>query len=192
MEIKLPEPVVKGEVSVEECIATRRSIRAYLSKPLTMAQLSQLLWSAQGITNPGGLRASPSAGATYPLEIRVVTSDGVFHYIPLGHKLIRETQLDLRKKLAQCALGQSFIGEAPADFVISCVYERTTQRYEERGIRYVHMEAGHTAENIHLQAVAFGLGSVPIGAFYDSKVKELLNLPPNEEPLYIIPVGYPK
>lgn len=189
MEIKLPEPVLKGKVSVEECIARRRSVRSYSKEPLTLKEVSQLLWSAQGITDPRGLRASPSAGATYPLEIRVINSDGVFHYIPQGHKLIKESSLDLRSELARVALGQSCIKEAASDFVISCVYNRTTRRYEERGIRYVHIEVGHSAENLALQAVALGLCSVPIGAFNAPEIKELLNLPPAEEPLYIIPVG---
>ncbi|MCK4352669.1 SagB/ThcOx family dehydrogenase [candidate division WOR-3 bacterium] len=190
--MELPQPVQIGEVSVEECIAKRRSVRAYSSKPLTLKELSQLLWAAQGITDPKGLRTAPSAGATYPLEIRAVTREGIFHYIPEGHKLIKEQSGDLRPKLARAASGQSFIKEVPCNFVISCVYERTTMRYKERGIRYVHIEAGHVAENIHLQAVALGLGSVPVGAFWDSEVKELLNLPKNEEPIYIIPVGHPK
>ncbi|MDI6840963.1 MAG: SagB/ThcOx family dehydrogenase [bacterium] len=192
MEIKLPAPVLKGKVSVEECIAKRRSIRAYLDKPISLEQLSQLFWASQGITDLTGLRAAPSAGATYPIEVRAVTKDGVFHYIPEGHKLIKESDKDLRKKLAQAALWQSFIAEAGCNFVISCVYKRTTQRYGDRGIRYVHMEAGHVAENIHLQAVALGLGSVPVGAFYDEEVKKVLNLPKDEDPIYIITVGYPK
>ena len=197
MEIKLPNPILTGKVTIEECIAKRRSIREFSNKPITLKEISQLLWSAQGITHAiGGAsiltgRASPSAGATYPLEIRVIKSDGVFHYIPEEHKLVMENPVDLRKKLAQSALSQSCIEKAPCSFVLSAIYARTTRRYGERGKRYVHIEVGHSAENLHLQAVALGLGSVPIGAFYDEKVKELLNLPQDEEPLYIIPVGHP-
>jgi len=144
------------------------------------------------VTSKRGFRAAPSAGATYPIEIRAVTPDGIFRYVPEGHKLIQEKTGDLRRELSQAALSQSFIAEAPCNFVISAVYERTTMRYGERGIRYVHIEVGHAAENIHLQAVALGLGSVPIGAFYDEKVTAVLDLPDNEVPLYIIPVGYPR
>lgn len=194
MEIKLPEPTLKGKVSVEECIARRRSIREYLDKPLTLEEISQLLWATQGITSDRGFkfRAAPSAGATYPLEIRIVKEDGVFRYSPEGHKLIKEKSEDLRKKLAQSALGQEYIEEAPCNFVISTVYARTARRYGQRAERYVHIEVGHAAENLHLQAVALGLGSVPIGAFHDSEVKKVLDLPRNEEPLYIIPVGHPR
>ena len=192
MEIKLPTPILKGKVSIEECLAKRRSIRAYKSTPLTLEQISQLIWSLQGITDEKGLRSAPSAGATYPLEIRIVKSDGVFHYIPEGHILVREKSEDLRSNLTQAALGQSFIEEAPYNFIISAVYERTAKRYGERTRRYIDMEVGHAAENLHLQAVAMGLGSVPVGAFDDNEVKKLLSLPQNEDPLYIITVGYQK
>jgi SagB-type dehydrogenase family enzyme len=192
MEIKLPDPVLKGSISIEECVERRRSVRSYGSASLTLRQISQLLWSVQGITGPRGFRASPSAGATYPLEIRVVKSDGVFLYIPQGHKLVQESAKDVSKGLASAALGQSYVEDAPCSFIMSAVYARTTGRYGERGKRYVLIEIGHAAENLHLQAVALGLGSVPIGAFDDSQVKTVLNLPENEEPLYIIPVGYPE
>jgi SagB-type dehydrogenase family enzyme len=189
MEIKLPRPVLRGKMSVEECIAKRRSIRNYKGTPLTLNELSQLLWATQGITHRDGLRAAPSAGATYPLEIRVAKEDGLFRYIPKGHKLIKEKDEDLRKRLAIASLGQPWVEEAPCSFIFSAVYERTTRRYGKRGERYVHIEVGHAAENLHLQAVALGLGSVPIGAFRDEEVKKILGLPKNEEPLYIVPVG---
>lgn len=192
MEIKLPKPVLKGKVSVEECISKRRSIRAYKSTPLTLEEISQLLWSLQGITNSRGFRATPSAGATYPLEVRIVNADGVFRYVPEGHKLVKEKDEDIRKKLASASLGQQWVEEAPCNFVISAVYTRTSRKYGQRAERYVHIEVGHAAENLHLQAVALGLGSVPIGAFYDSEVKKILDLPQDEDPLYIIPVGHPK
>jgi SagB-type dehydrogenase family enzyme len=192
MEIKLPDPILKGKVSIEECMERRRSVRSYKSIPLTLTQISQLLWSVQGKTGSRGLRSSPSAGATYPLEIRIVKSDGVFRYVPEGHKLVQESAKDVSKGLASAALGQSYVEDAPCSFIMSAVYARTTGRYGERGKRYVLIEIGHAAENLHLQAVALGLGSVPIGAFDDSQVKTVLDLPENEEPLYIIPVGYPE
>lgn len=190
-EIKLPAPKLKGELSLEETIRKRESIRNFKDKELTLDQISQLLWAAQGITHDGK-RAAPSAGATYPLEIYVVKSDGVFRYKTEDHKLERAVEGDQRTPLALAALGQRFIAEAPIDIVMAAVYSRTSWRYRERAERYVHMEAGHAAENIHLQAVALGLGSVPIGAFSDGKVKSVLSLPKDHEPLYIIPVGYSK
>jgi SagB-type dehydrogenase family enzyme len=155
------------------------------------------LWATQGITGRGAtsskkFRAAPSAGATYPLELRIIKQDGVFKYIPDRHTIIKEQSEDLRVKLAQTALGQEFIEDAECDFVISAVYERTVERYEERAERYVHIEVGHAAENLLLQAIALGLGSVPVGAFYDDRVKKLLKLPQNEAPVYIIAVGYSK
>lgn len=188
--ISLPKPVLEGRVSIEETIKVRRSVRRYSDKELTLEQLSQLLWAAQGITDMRGLRAAPSPGALYPLEIYVVKKEGLFHYTPQGHKLELISPKDLRQELAGAAWGQGFISQAPVDIVICAVYERVTSRYGERGIRYTDIEVGHAAENIHLQAVALGLDSVPVGAFGDDAVSSLLGLPRKEEPIYIIPVGY--
>jgi len=193
--ITLPKPKETSSFSLEKAIAQRRSERTFINKELSLAQIGQLLWAAQGITGERNgflLRASPSAGALYPLELYVVSKEGLFHYLVSTHQLELWIREDLRQALAQAALGQDFIASAPLCIVISAVYTRLSARYGQRGIRYAHMEAGHIAQNIHLQAVALGLGSVPVGAFVDKKVKELLNLPDEEEPLYIIPVGYIK
>lgn len=190
--VDLPDPVLKGNISIEETITKRRSVRNYSVRPLTKEQISQLLWSMQGITDARGLRAAPSAGALYPLEIYLVSRNGVFHYIPEGHKIERLLNKDLRLKLSQVSWNQAFIAEAPVDVVIAAVYERITSKYGERGHMYVDIEVGHAAENLHLQAVALGLSSVPIGAFNTEAVKRILNLPDEEVPLYIIPVGYAK
>ncbi len=192
-EIALPEPTIKGKMSLEECIAERRSVRKYQSREVGLDEVGQLCWAAQGITyGKTGFKTAPSAGATYPLELYLVEPDGLFHYYPEMHKLVKLRDQDLRGSLAEAALGQRFIEEAPIDFVITAVYERTTERYGERGKMYVHIEVGHAAQNIHLQAVALGLASVPVGAFYDEKVSKVLCLPEEEVPLYIIPVGYKK
>ncbi|MDW8034282.1 MAG: SagB/ThcOx family dehydrogenase [Nitrososphaerota archaeon] len=198
--IELPAPITKGTMSVEEAILKRRSIRNYLDRPLTLQDVSQLMWAAQGITDPiRGLRAAPSAGATYPLEVYIVVGrngvsglhEGLYLYRPGKHVLEYLLEGDLRSSLANAALGQSPIREAPVSIVITAIYERTTIRYGERGIRYVHMEVGHVGQNIYLQAVARGLGTVVIGAFEDSQVKNVLRLPENQYPLYIVPVGHP-
>lgn len=192
-EIVLPPPIVKGEVSLEECIAERRSVRRYESRKVRLDEMGQLCWAAQGITDERrGFKAAPSAGATYPLELYLMNSEGLFHYIPETHKLVMLKNQDLRASLAKAALGQEFIEEAPLDFVVTAVYQRTTRRYGERGKMYVHMEVGHVAQNIHLQAVALGLSSVPVGAFYDDEVSKVLSLVEEEIPVYIIPVGYRK
>lgn len=194
-EIQLPKPQTKGKISLEEAIAKRRSVRSFSSKELTWQEISQLLWAAQGVTQRRGgrgLRSAPSAGALYPMEIYALTKDGVYHYIPDAHALevLRET--DLRNDLSSASLGQSSVRQASLDIVICAIYERVTSSYGERGRRYTDIEAGHIAQNIHLQAVALGLGSVPIGAFNDGQVKSVLNLPKDEVPLYIIPIGYTK
>lgn len=189
----LPEPDTDGAVSLEQAVANRRSIRSYTERPLTLKEIGQLLWAAQGVTRPDrNYRAAPSAGATYPLETYVVHQGGVFKYLPKAHALQKKRNKDVRKQLGQAALGQRCVTFAPCSIVIAAVPERTTGRYGERGIRYVHMEAGHAAENIHLQAVSLGLGSVPVGAFDGKKVSRVLKLSGNEEPLYIIPVGEPE
>ena len=189
-EIKLPEPEI-GKVPLEEAIRKRRSVRRFIEKELSMKQISQLLWAGQGITDSlKEFRSAPSAGALYPLKVYVVKQDGVFEYIPSSHTMVKKIDGDRRKELCKAALGQGFIEKAPVSFVITAIYERTTIKYGKRGIRYVHIETGHTAQNIHLEAVALGLASVPVGAFYDDEVKKALSLPSNEEPLYIIPVGY--
>lgn len=189
--IDLPEPKFTN-VSLEECIRKRRSIRSFKDVELTIQQISSLLWSAQGITDSiRGLRAAPSAGATYPLEIFIAKKDGLFRYIPDGHKLKKEQDTDLRKEIARASLNQMFIADAGVVIVITAVFKRTAWRYGERAYRYINNEVGHCAQNIHLQAVALGLGSVPIGAFDDDRVKKILKLK-EEEPLYIIPVGVPR
>lgn len=199
--VELPPPETVGAMSVEEAIRRRRSIRSYTDEPLTLQDVSQLMWAAQGITDhAGNLRAAPSAGATYPLEVYVVVggncvtglAEGLYRYDPYKHQLEYVLEGDLRSSLAEAALGQSWVREAPIDIVIASVYERTTSKYSERGIRYVHMEVGHAAQNLYLQATARGLGMVTVGAFYDDQVQELLQLPKDQKPLYIIPVGHPR
>jgi len=191
--IQLPKPLNKGNVSFEEVIFRRRSQRSFEQKDLSLQQISQLLWAGQGITAEKGfygLRAAPSAGALYPIEIYLLAKNGLFHYLPNGHKLESLGEQDLRGTLADSSSGQVAISQAPVNIVVCVVYSRLTSKYGQRGIRYAHIEVGHVAQNIHLQAVALGLGSVPIGAFNDEEVKKILSLPIDQEPLYIIPVGY--
>ncbi len=193
--ISLPEPGTKSEVSVERALIQRRSVREYRDGGLSLQEASQLLWAAQGVTHSRGYRTAPSAGALFPLEVYLLAGSvsglpaGVYRYIPEGHGIVPHVEGDLREKLCQAALEQSSIKNAPAVLVLTVVCERTTRKYGERGIRYAHMEAGHAAQNVSLQVVSLGLGSVAIGAFKDQEVKSVMNLPKGEEPLYIIPVG---
>jgi len=192
--IRLPQPRLDGTTSVEAALAARRSIRSFANKPVTLEELSQLLWAAQGITHPRGLRTAPSAGALYPLELFVVAGNvaelpaGTYRYEPEGHHLVRVAEGDQRAALAGAALGQSPIRKAPVVIAIVADERKTTIKYGERGVRYVHLEAGHAAQNICLQAEALGLGSVVIGAFSDRDVASLLRSA-GQQPLYLIPLG---
>jgi SagB-type dehydrogenase family enzyme len=193
--IALPEPSYDSDTSVEKALLGRRSVRDYSGKPVTLPQLGQLLWAAQGITDPSGKRTAPSAGALYPLEVYAVAGNveglapGIYRYRPGTHDLAKVLDGDRREALSGAALSQPSISQGALDIVITAVYERTTVKYGDRGVRYVHIEAGHAAENICLEAVALKLGTVTIGAFEDDKVKNVLKCPDDEAPLYILPVG---
>lgn len=191
----LPEPRKESKTSIEEALLKRRSIREYKDEALSLEEISQILWSAQGITAPErGGRTAPSAGALYPLEIYLVVrkienlESGVYHYLPEGHKIKQVLEKDISGELAIAGLNQMFIKDAPANIVISAVFSRTTSKYGERGNQYVYMEAGHASENIYLQIESLGLGTVTVGAFSDEEVKRILNLQ-EEIPLYIMPIG---
>jgi SagB-type dehydrogenase family enzyme len=196
--ILLPEPSRDGTISVERALARRRSIRSYGKEPLPLAALSQILWAAQGITHPDGFRTAPSAGALYPLELYVVAGavtglrPGVYRYDPVRHRLSLHAEGDLRNELAVAALEQDWVAEAPAVLVLSAVYARSSRKYGTRAPRYVHMEVGHTAQNVYLQAVALDLGTVMVGAFHDRRLQRVLRLSGELEPLGLMPVGKPR
>jgi SagB-type dehydrogenase family enzyme len=191
--IALPAPMREGRMSLEEAFSRRHSVREFTKEPLNERELSQLLWAAQGITRRDGYRAAPSAGALYPLELYVATPDGFYHYRPREHQLKLFSDRDLRLALYRAGLEQESLLEAPAVFVIAAVYERTAQKYgQARTPRYVHMEAGHAAQNLLLQAVALSLGGVPVGAFHDDEVCRVLTLPADHRPIYLLPVGHPR
>jgi SagB-type dehydrogenase family enzyme len=194
-DIKLPQPYDDGHVSIEKALLLRRSVREYSDKTLALNEISQLLWAAQGITNPSGFRTAPSAGALHPLEIYLVAGNvknlppGVYKYKPKGHTLANVIKGDKRSELSAAALGQPCVKKSAAVIVLAAVYERTMKKYGKRGIRYVHIEVGHASQNIYLQAVSMDLGTVVIGAFDDEKVKKALHMLNTEQPLSIMPVG---
>jgi len=182
-------------MSLEEALSQRRSIRAYKPGSLTLEETSQLLWATQGITGDNGFRAAPSAGATYPLETHIVVGDvaglepGLYRYDAAAHSLSVVKEGELRPELSKLSLDQPSVREAAAVIVLSAVYERTTERYGDRGQMYVHMDVGHAAENALLQATALGLGAVPVGAFRTRTVGAMLGFPETQLVLYLIPVG---
>jgi SagB-type dehydrogenase family enzyme len=199
--IKLPAPKYKGKVSVEEAIYLRRSVRKYKDLPLSIEQVGQLLWSAGGVTIDGvtgPTRAYPSAGALYPIKIYSVVNNviglekGVYFYIYDRHELQLVRRGNFVKELSEAAHGQWMISEAPVNIIFVGLYNRVITRYGERGKqRYLCMDVGHAGENLHLQCISLGLGTVVIGAFDDTRVSEVLGLPRDETPLYIMPVGVP-
>ncbi len=193
--IDLPQPVTDGDMSVEKALTLRRSIRSYSSEPLSLSEVSQLLWSAQGITSEQGFRTAPSAGATFPLEMFMVVNNveglekGIYHYHPHEHQLEFIRDEDVTPPLFRACLSQSMIREGGAVLVFAADFERTTGRYGERGIRYVYNEIGHAGQNVHLQAAALNLGTVVIGAYRDDEVEDILRLGNNLNVLYLMPVG---
>jgi SagB-type dehydrogenase family enzyme len=203
--IELPKPVLTSDYPIEKALHERRSVRKYAEGPLTLEDVSQLLWAAYGITYTregfpdfirGGFKTAPSAGARYPLEIYLVAGDvkgllpGIYWYVPEGHVIHRLRDGDIRKELQAACLSQAFVGEAPASLVYSAVYERCTEKYGERGRdRYVCMDLGHSAENVYLQCGSLGLGTCAVGAFTDDALKRLIGMTEAEEPLYVMPVG---
>ena len=193
--VSLPAPQFDGRTSIENSLLERRSVRQYRDENLTLGELSQLLWAAQGVTSRRGYRTAPSAGALYPLEIYIAAgkvidlAPGIYKYEPNEHKLVKTYDGDRRRDLWGAALEQDPIKNAPVVLVFCAIYERTTRKYGERGIRYVQMEVGHAAQNVCLQAVSLGLGTVVIGAFNDNEVKKVLKLDTDEWPLCIMPAG---
>jgi len=200
--IQLPEPEKEGGMSVKEAIQKRRSVRDFSDEPLTLKDVSQVLWAAGGKTvngMTGPTRSYPSAGGLYPLEIYLVAGNvtglgpGIYRYDWLKNLLVPVRPGDHRGQLAAASWGQDMIKEAPATIVITVRAERVKKRYGQRGVsRYVSMDAGHLGENVHLIAESMGLGTVMVGAFKDSEVAVILGLRGRgEDPVYIMPVGHP-
>lgn len=195
--IQLPEPAPDSGISIEEVIESRRSIRTYGSESISLTELARLLHSAQGITSDYGFRAAPSAGATFPLSIFVIAENvdsleaGIYVYEPSNESLTAISMGNFLDELSEAALGQTYVRDAPVVIAITAEYSITTSVYGNRGITYVHMEAGHASQNIYLQCTAMGLGTVAIGAFSNSTVSEILHLAKNDTPLYLMPVGRP-
>jgi SagB-type dehydrogenase family enzyme len=180
----LPAPDATGSVPLEATLATRRSIRAFRDEPLSLTELGQLLWAAQGVTRPWGGRTAPSAGALYPLDLYVVLPDRLWHYLPSGHR-IEEWSLagDRRARLHQTA------ATAPAVVVLVGTVDRTAWKYPTRADRFVALEAGHCAQNLVLQATALGLAAVTLGSVSQDTVRRTLRLPASQSVYYLIPIG---
>lgn len=187
----LPSPGRADGLPLAVALTRRRSIREYADETLPRTAIGDLAWAAQGISSDSGLRTAPSAGALYPLTLRVALPDGLYRYQPSGHRISRVSASDLRGRLGEAALGQDWVGKAPAVFAISGDVSKTVGKYGDRAERYVLLEAGHAAQNLLLQAVALGLSGVPVGAFDDDELHRLLLLDRLERAIYLLPVGRP-
>lgn len=190
--VRLSQPKLTGPVSLEQTLARRRSVRQFTRQQLDFTQIGQLAWAGQGITEPQrGFRTAPSAGALYPIRLYFATQEGMFVYNPNEHSLEQTSNQDVRGRLAVAALMQEAVANAACDIIIAGSVRRLAVKYGNKAGRYMLLEAGHIAQNIQLQVVSLGLGSVPIGAFDIRGVAGTCNLPIDLEPLLIICVGYP-
>jgi SagB-type dehydrogenase family enzyme len=196
--IALPEPARAGTMSLEETMARRRSLRAYAPAPLSLETIGQLAWSAQGVTEAAtGYRTAPSAGGTLPIEVDLLVhgvpelEDGVYRYLPPEHALRRRLAGDRREAVTAATLDQAFVREAPVVMVLSSVAARTVPRFGALTDRLIDMEVGHVAQNVSLQAVALGLGTVVVAAIREAEVAAALELAEGERPIYLMPLGRP-
>ena len=190
--VQLSEPSLKGKVSFEEALANRRSVRQFTSQQVRLAQVSQLAWAGQGITEPTkGFRTAPSAGSIYPIMLYFATPEGVFVYNPVEHSLEQTLAPDVRSRLAASASMQDAVVQASCDIIVAGSVRKLATQFRERARTYMLLEAGHIAQNIQLQAVCLGLGSVVVGGFDIVGVGRTCRLPQDLEPLLIICVGYP-
>ncbi|GAA5819450.1 MAG: SagB/ThcOx family dehydrogenase [Methanobrevibacter sp. CfCl-M3] len=199
--IKLPQPQIKGNVSVEEAIQKRRSIRSYSSTPLTLEDISQLMWVAQGITDSNrNYRTVPSGSHTFGLEIYILIGDntvnnlekGLYHYNPFNHTLEQLTKEDLRLKLSEASDSQQWVEKAQVDIIITGNYQKVMDKYydEVTSARFINNEAGHAGQNIYLESTSRNLGTVAIGSFDDKKIHHILPIPSIEKTIYVYPVGH--
>jgi len=195
-ELKLLAPDLEGPL--QRLIVQRRSHRSFKRGELTPAQLSLILWSAQGCVD-GSRRAVPSAGGTYPLDVLAALNQpgvpgiaaGLYRYVPARNVLLPEHPGKLLHQISEACYGQGFIATAPVVLIVTCEVGRIARRYGDRSHRYIYMEAGHTGQNVHLAAESVGLGTVMVGAFDDAELAKVLRLPPGHEPLYVFPIGTP-
>lgn len=199
-EIKLPQPKIKGNLTLEECIKKRRTIRTFKPHPLVIEDISQLLWAAYGITDDNYKKSVPSAGALYPLDIYAIIGkngvkdlkEGIYHYNSQNHSIRLIKEGDYKDEIVRASLSQSWMKDAPMMILITIEFERITIKYGKRGERYAYMEAGSSYQNVFLQAISLGLSCGIVGAFNDNEIIKICSLPENYLPVIIMPIGYAK
>lgn len=192
--LTLPAPRLDGPVSLEKALHQRRSVRDPQSAPLSVSEIGQLCWAAQGITDDKGHRTAPSARATYPLEVYVLIDSatgmapGLYHYRPSEHALILRRAGGIGAEFRAQAARQEWIAQAPVIFIIAGDTTRVASM-RERGRDFMYVEAGLAAQGFFLQAVALGLGSTYVGGFDPAAARAALALPAGEEVMAVLPVG---
>ncbi|MHA2433395.1 MAG: SagB family peptide dehydrogenase [Candidatus Thorarchaeota archaeon] len=193
--LALPEPDVNGSVPLGVAMRNPGYSGALSDYQIGIGEVSQLLWAIQGITHGSVFRAVPSAGATYPLEILFVQMDeselgeGYYHYIPQEHQLEWvNTSVD-RGKIVSAFIGDDrrAVSNVSTVYFILANYSRTTTRYGDRGVQYVHLETGHAVQNFLLQLSSLGLKTRPITKFAALHIQRLLST--SFVPLVALPVG---
>lgn len=197
--LPLPPVQPKAKVNFWDTLASRRSQRDFNNAPLSLDELALLIFATQGITDELGsnmFRATPSAGALYPIETyihgnRVTGLDcGIYHLniAQQALELIRPGDCD--RALAIAALGQEMISDGAATFIWTAIADRSKWKYHERAYRYIYLDAGHIGQNLYLAATALGLGCCTIGAFLDSEVNDIIGIDgENETAVYLGSVG---
>ncbi|OPZ44725.1 MAG: Nitroreductase family protein [Euryarchaeota archaeon ADurb.BinA087] len=201
--IPLPKPgtITVPPMDLRKAFETRRSLRHYRKEPLSIEELTYLLWCSQGIVQVVDpfytLRNVPSAGGRHALETyllinRVTTlRPGLYRYVPFSHSLIEiDSGLTITDKVMAACLGQAFIRSSAVTFLWSTIIYRMAWRYSERAYRLVHLDAGHVCQNLYLAAEQVGCGACAIGAFDDKLMADLLGVDIEEEfVLYCAAVG---
>ncbi len=200
--IQLPRTLPSNTLALIETLKKRKSIRSFHPKPLSIADLSFLLWASTGIqrTEKGyEFRTAPSAGALYPIETYVIANNvenlekALYHYNIRMHSLEEVKNGDLREETVHAALGQKMCANAPVVLIWTALFNRCKWKYAQRAYRYVYLDAGHIAQNLALAAISIGLGSCQIGAFFDDEVNQILGADGTEESvLYLTALGHPR
>ncbi|WP_422446359.1 SagB/ThcOx family dehydrogenase [Thermoanaerobacterium sp. DL9XJH110] len=194
--IDLPDPKqFDVTVNLRETIENRRSVRKYSERPLTMEELSFLLWCTQGVkrvsSRPSTARTVPSAGARHAFETCILANNvtglrpGLYRYVAIGHRLVEENiSPGMADEVTRACRGQEFVKASAATFIWVAVTRRMTWRYGERGYRYMFLDAGHVCQNLYLSAQAIDCGVCALAAFSDDDMNSILGL--DGEELFVI------
>ncbi len=200
--IVLPPPQLGRDISLDEALRRRRSIRSFSQQAVSKGELAYLLWASTGIQRSERgheFRTAPSAGALYPIETYLVASrvedvpEGVYHYSVKSH-LLEELRLgDFRIEATSAALGQKMCMQAAAIFIWTAIFYRSKWKYEQRAYRYIYLDAGHLAQNLALSTTGIGLGSCQVGALYDDELNRIIDVDGiDESAIYMSVIGHPR